>query len=53
MEAGTIVDSEVGQRVERGRLGYRVDGNRESAGDNVVAGAAVIDGDGDRGGAVG
>src|SRR5664279_4059090 len=44
---------DVGQRVEGGRLVERVDGDREALGDDVVAGAAVIDGDGDRGGADG
>src|ERR1019366_8904443 len=53
LEAGTLVDRDVGQRVERGRLVNRVDGDRESAGDDVVAGAAVLDGNGDRGGAEG
>ena len=51
LEAGVLVDGDIGQRVKRRRLVDRVDGDREGAGDDVVAGAAVVDGDGDGGGA--
>ena len=53
LQAGTLVDGDVGQRVQRGRLVDRVDGDREGAGDDVVARAAIVDGDGDGGGAEG
>src|SRR5205807_717868 len=47
---GILVDGHVRQRVQRGGLVHAVDGNVECSRHNVVACAAVVDGDRDGGG---
>ena len=48
LQAGVFIDRQVVDGVQRRRLIHRADRHRERLGDNVVAGAAIIDGDGDK-----